>query len=152
MLLLWQELFTKKLRDGGGAEESNPTLAEDARVGALRVRQESCRWDPTGASGRSSQVGKDGYFSAGGRSFELETILLNVELARFAIIDLLGLRFGGGNLVLGTFCHGDSEFSELRLQLFEAEKRTSRSVDIVSRGSHGLSRHDFGPRVASVEG
>jgi hypothetical protein len=36
--------------------------------------------------------------------------------------------------------------------LFEAEKRTSRSVDIVSRGSHGLSRHDFGPRVASVEG
>ena len=135
-----------------GAEESNPTLAEDARVGALRVRQESCRWDPTGASGRSSQVGKDGYFGAGGRSFELETKLLNVELARFAVINLLGLRLGGGNLVLGAFRHGDSEFSELRLQLFEAEKRTPRSVDIVSRGSHGLSRNDFRPRVASVEG
>lgn len=41
-------------------KDFGPTLAEDARVGALRVRQESCRWEPTRASGRSSQMGEDG--------------------------------------------------------------------------------------------
>ena len=77
---------------------------------------------------------------------------MNEELARFAVIDLLGLRFGGGNLVLGAFRNGDSELSELRLQLCEAEKRTSRSVDIVSTGSDGLSRDDFRSRVACLDG
>src|SRR5580700_7366682 len=133
------------------------------KAGARRIESHPCRrckggsaprkagdpgrWEPTRASGRSSQMGKDGYCGAGGRSFELETILVNEELARFAIIDFLGLRLGGGNLVLGAFRHGDSEFSELRLQLFKAKKRTARSVDIVSRGSHGLSRDDFRSRV-----
>lgn len=133
-------------------KESKPTLAEDARVGVLRVRQESCRWDPTGASGRSSQVGKDGYFGAGGRSFKLETILMSEEFARFAVVRFLGLSADRGNVVLGAFRHSDSELSEQRLQLFEAEKRAPRSVDMVSRGSHGLSGDDFGPRIASVDG
>ena len=143
----------EELRDGGRKTriESHPCRGCKGG-GAPRKAGDPGRWDPTGASGRSSQVGKDGYFGAGGRSFELETILVNEELAGFAIVQFLGLSPYRGNLVLGAFRHGDSKFSELGLQLFEAEKRTSRSADIVGRGSQGLSRDDFRSRIASVDG
>jgi hypothetical protein len=37
---LFLELFQEEVGWGRGLQESNPTLAEDARVGVLRVRQE----------------------------------------------------------------------------------------------------------------
>ena len=77
---------------------------------------------------------------------------MSEEFARFAVVRFLGLSADRGNVVLGAFRYGDSELSEQCPQLFEAEKRASRSVDIVSGGSHGLSRDDFGPRIASVDG